>query len=244
MLGLIALAVSTALFAFGTTFPALLVARALQGLSASAVWVVGLAIVADSVPPERVGVAMGQTAIGLTWGFILGPMMGGYMYEYLGWYGTFSVPMVLVFVDVALRFLMIEVPSKMIPSVAISRYGHGSDFSTLGSSRESKPKQDSQSDESETGCNSYDTFNAQEGGSGAPLCRDHDEAAPLLQSSGADRARRNQGKQANILHLLLSPRLPCALMGTGVMAVVFTALEAVRTRQDSLSFPSKLTNNL
>lgn len=119
VLGLIALAVSTALFGFGTTFPALLVARALQGLSASAVWVVGLAIVADSVPPERVGAAMGQTTIGLTWGFILGPMMGGYMYEYLGWYGTFSVPMALVFVDVAMRFFMIEVPSKMIPSVAI-----------------------------------------------------------------------------------------------------------------------------
>lgn len=88
----------------------LLIARGLQGLSAAAVWVVGLAIVADNVPPERVGEAMGHTTIALTWGFLLGPMVGGIMYEKLGFEGTFAIPAGLIFLDVILRFAMIERP--------------------------------------------------------------------------------------------------------------------------------------
>lgn len=90
----------------------LIIARGLQGLSAAAVWVVGLAIVADNVPPARVGEAMGHTTIALTWGFVLGPTVGGVMYEKLGFYGTFAVPAALIVVDVVLRFAMLERPSK------------------------------------------------------------------------------------------------------------------------------------
>ena len=60
------------------------------------------------MPPERVGEAMGHTTIALTWGFLLGPTVGGVLYEKLGFEGTFAVPGVLILVDVALRFAMIE----------------------------------------------------------------------------------------------------------------------------------------
>lgn len=86
----------------------MIVARGLQGLSAAAVWVVGLAIVADNVPAERVGEAMGHTTIALTWGCLLGPTVGGVLYERVGFEGTFAVPGVLILVDVVLRFAMIE----------------------------------------------------------------------------------------------------------------------------------------
>lgn len=90
----------------------LIIARGLQGLSAAGVWVVGLAIVVDNVPSERVGEAMGQTTIGMTWGFLLGPTIGGIMYEKLGFYGTFMIPVALIALDVILRFAIIEVPSE------------------------------------------------------------------------------------------------------------------------------------
>lgn len=77
-------------------------------MSAAAVWVIGLAIVVDNVPPERVGKAMGHTTIALTWGFLLGPTIGGVMYERLGFYGTFAFPAGLIVLDVVLRFAMIE----------------------------------------------------------------------------------------------------------------------------------------
>ncbi|KAJ5759815.1 hypothetical protein N7520_006971 [Penicillium odoratum] len=106
--GLAALGTSTALFAFARTFPILVIARCLQGLSAAAVWVVGLAIVADDVPSDRVGAAMGKTTIGLTCRFIFGPMLGGLICDKFGYYAAFLLPTLLIVLDVALRFAMIE----------------------------------------------------------------------------------------------------------------------------------------
>lgn len=114
IIGLAALGASTILFVLARSIPLLIVARGLQGLSASAVWVVGLAIVADNVPPERVGEAMGQTTIALTWGGLLGPTVGGVLYEKLGFDGTFAVPGVLILVDVAMRFAIIEKTGEFV----------------------------------------------------------------------------------------------------------------------------------
>ncbi|KAJ5708432.1 hypothetical protein N7488_008233 [Penicillium malachiteum] len=206
VVGLVALAASTALFAFATSFPALVLARGLQGLSGAAVWVVGLAIVSDGVPAERVGAAMGYTTIGLTWGFVLGPMMGGYIYEHMGWYGAFVVPTALIFLDVVLRFLMIETPKK---------------------SHQDKPESHLDAPHSRDEVSSYDTFNGeriQNPGQGqTSLCQDYDnEGAPLLVSSRcADRGER----KATIFSLLVSPRMPVAMLATVIMATMFTALE-------------------
>jgi MFS family permease len=112
VIGLVALGASTLLFVVARSMILLILARGLQGFSAAGVWVVGLAIVADNVTPERVGEAMGQTTIGMTWGFLLGPMIGGIMYEKLGFYGTFMIPVALIVMDVILRFAIIEVPSE------------------------------------------------------------------------------------------------------------------------------------
>lgn len=111
VIGLLALLLSTCLFVVARSFSVLVIARSLQGLSAAAVWVVGLAIIADSVPSERVGEVMGQTTIGLTWGFLFGPLIGGIVYEKFGFYATFAIPAVLIILDVALRFALIEQPS-------------------------------------------------------------------------------------------------------------------------------------
>ena len=77
ILGLAALATSTTLFALAVSPVALLLARAFQGLSAAAVWVVGLAWIVDNVSQDRIGEAMGNTAMGMSMGYLLGPMVGG-----------------------------------------------------------------------------------------------------------------------------------------------------------------------
>lgn len=64
----------------GRTPSVLIVARALQGFSAAAVWVVGTALVVDTVAQDRIGQALGRTTTGLTWGGVLGPMLGGVTY--------------------------------------------------------------------------------------------------------------------------------------------------------------------
>ena len=55
----------------------LLVARSLQGISAAAVFVVGLAMVADNVEKERVAESMGYVSMAMSVGLLVGPAIGG-----------------------------------------------------------------------------------------------------------------------------------------------------------------------
>ena len=68
------------MFAAAISPAILVVARAFQGVSAAAVWVVGLALVVDNVHEKRVGQAMGSITLAMTMGGLLGPMLGGMMY--------------------------------------------------------------------------------------------------------------------------------------------------------------------
>ena len=85
-----------------------ILARAFQGLSCAAVWVIGLALIVDNIPQERVGQAMGHTTAGMTMGVILGPVLGGLSYDSLGYYGAFILPTVLIILDIILQLAMIE----------------------------------------------------------------------------------------------------------------------------------------
>lgn len=60
LLGLTALLIATFLLALGQTILALIVARALQGLSAAVVWVVGLALLVETVGSDRMGAVIGS----------------------------------------------------------------------------------------------------------------------------------------------------------------------------------------
>ncbi|EFR01324.1 hypothetical protein MGYG_04331 [Nannizzia gypsea CBS 118893] len=106
--GLVALALSTALFMLARSPILFLIARGLQGFSGAAVWVAGLTLVVDTVDEERVGEAMGYTTMGLSLGSLLGPAAGGVLYDKLGFYGAFYVPIGLIILDVILRVVLIE----------------------------------------------------------------------------------------------------------------------------------------
>lgn len=110
--GLIALALSTALFMLARSPALFVIARGLQGFSGAAVWVAGLALVVDTVDDSRVAEAMGYTTMGMSMGSLLGPAAGGVLYDKLGFYGAFYVPIGLIILDVILRVVLIE-PSGM-----------------------------------------------------------------------------------------------------------------------------------
>ncbi|KAJ5647292.1 hypothetical protein N7490_003664 [Penicillium lividum] len=225
--GLAALGTSTTLFAFARTFPILVIARCLQGLSAAAVWVVGLAIVADNVPSDRVGAAMGQTTIGLTWGFIFGPMLGGLIYDKFGYYAAFLLPTLLIVLDVALRFAMIEKSGRRF-SVSFSSEILLMPNKNLFTEDKAEPDLP---ESTNPPTNLYDTFNPQETVSIAhrSMCREDDaESAPLLRSLMTPNEEGNPQRQnITILYLFLTPRLPIAMFATACMALLFSALETV-----------------
>ncbi|MFS0553167.1 MFS transporter [Brevibacillus sp. 179-C9.3 HS] len=85
--GLLGLAAATLLFAFADSFWLLVLARAMQGIAAAVTWTAGLALLADIFPSEERGKAMGLALSGQAAGTLMGPSVGGWLYE-LGGYQT------------------------------------------------------------------------------------------------------------------------------------------------------------
>src|SRR2546430_1414875 len=96
--GLVALAASTLLFAYARALPALFAARLVQGAADAVTWVVGFALVADAYPPDERGRVTGIILGGASFAYMLGPSIGGWLYE-MGGIRTpflFTTAMVLV----------------------------------------------------------------------------------------------------------------------------------------------------
>ena len=81
MFGLALLAISTLAFAYAETLPMLFAARLVQGATDGMTWIVGFAMIADLYGPEERGRAMGLAMAGSTLGIIIGPVLGGWLYQ-------------------------------------------------------------------------------------------------------------------------------------------------------------------
>jgi len=79
--GLAALAGSSVLFAFSEQLPLLFAARMVQGAADAITWVVGLALIADLYGPNERGRVTGIIMSGTGLAFMLGPSIGGWLYE-------------------------------------------------------------------------------------------------------------------------------------------------------------------
>ncbi len=99
---------------FAATLPLLLVGRVLQGVGTAGINPLCLAIIADSFPAEQQGKAMG------TWSSIgpgasmLGPLLGGFAVDFLGWNYIFLMSVVAAVI--AFYFV-----NRHIPALQISR---------------------------------------------------------------------------------------------------------------------------
>ena len=79
--GMLALAGSTMMFARADSLPSLFAARMIQGAADGVTWVVGFALIADCYGPEDRGRVMGYVMSGTSFGIIVGPSIGGWLYE-------------------------------------------------------------------------------------------------------------------------------------------------------------------
>jgi MFS family permease len=199
--GLFALAGATVLFTLSKNLGLLYLARILQGVSASIVWVVGLALLVDATGSEGIGSAMGWISLGLSLGDTCGPLISGVVYERAGHYAAFSVAFVVITVDIILRCLLLEPQSQ--------------DASTP---EEVRPGQDSAPQSIE----SY----VLEGRSNRSA-----EGVPQLSDneSGLEHRQEKDVPQGsfNIFKLLKYPDMLCSLWCIFMITVVLTGLEAV-----------------
>ncbi|KAL6235360.1 major facilitator superfamily domain-containing protein [Aspergillus navahoensis] len=108
ILGLVALGASTALLCVGTHIGLWIAGRLCQGVSAAVVWTVGCALLVDTVDKEGLGQALGYIGMGMTFGAMGGPLLGGVLYEHGGYYSVFALAFALIALDIVFRVVMIE----------------------------------------------------------------------------------------------------------------------------------------
>jgi EmrB/QacA subfamily drug resistance transporter len=107
VVGLLVFTAASALAAMSQSIELLITARALQGLGAAIITPLSLAILADAVPADRRGPAIGLWGAVSGLGVALGPAVGGAVVEGAAWSWIFwlNVPVGLLLVPFALRGL-------------------------------------------------------------------------------------------------------------------------------------------
>jgi MFS family permease len=108
LFGLFALILSTTLIAVSRVYWILLVARVLQGCSSAVVWTVGMAVLAETLPTEQLGVTMGTVGSVVSLGMVSSPVLGGTIFHAFGYHAVFWTLGGILLVDVFLRLIMIE----------------------------------------------------------------------------------------------------------------------------------------
>jgi MFS family permease len=72
------------------------------------VWTVGLALLADTVEKEEIGQTMGYVFSAMSVGILLGPLLGGIIFDKGDYNEVYAPAYVLIGLDITLRLLMIE----------------------------------------------------------------------------------------------------------------------------------------
>jgi MFS family permease len=106
--GLVSLFAATILLWFGQELWVLVVARLLQGISASVVWTVGMALVHDTVGNERLGIVIGTIFSIIGVGEVIAPVVGGVLYHKAGEAAVFLIGLTLLTIDFIMRMFLIE----------------------------------------------------------------------------------------------------------------------------------------
>jgi EmrB/QacA subfamily drug resistance transporter len=122
-------AVGSLLAIFSQNFPMFLTARAVQAFGAGGIFPVATAAIADRIPPERRGAALGLVAA--TWGVaaIVGPLVGGLFTHFLSWHWIFvaNVPLAIVVIALARTTLPVTVANVRgpldVPGIALLSLG-------------------------------------------------------------------------------------------------------------------------
>jgi MFS family permease len=105
--GVMLSALATLLFALAPGFFVVILARVAQGAAAAAAWIAGLSLIAEQYSGRRVEM-MGYALMGSTGGAVLGPLLGGWLYEAGGYTLPFFVLLVLIGVEALLCIMLLS----------------------------------------------------------------------------------------------------------------------------------------
>jgi len=106
--GLVLLIGSQIMLMEAPNYGVMAVARLLQGIGSTLIWVVGLALLCDSTPEKFIGRQLGIAMSGMAIGFLAGPPIGGALYTRFGFRGPFICGIIVSVFDLIGRLLIIE----------------------------------------------------------------------------------------------------------------------------------------
>lgn len=92
------------------SFPALVFFRILQGVGGGALVPSAQAILLETFPKEEHGKAMGIFGLGLLIGPTIGPVLGGYLTDVIGWRSIFAINIPIGIIAAVMVFLFIHNP--------------------------------------------------------------------------------------------------------------------------------------
>ncbi|PYH46257.1 putative MFS transporter [Aspergillus saccharolyticus JOP 1030-1] len=107
--------VGTGLVASTYSVAALFVGRVMQAIAGCAAWVVGHAMLTDHIDADNLGKALGLAMTVVTAGIISGPTVAGAMLELFGYWSAWSVPLIVLAVDIVARLIMLEPGDRSVP---------------------------------------------------------------------------------------------------------------------------------
>ncbi|KAI8898772.1 major facilitator superfamily domain-containing protein [Globomyces pollinis-pini] len=118
IMGLMFLAIATIVMIYIKSFLSLSIGRFFQGIASGSVWVLGLSLLADSYDQSELGTPMGFVMVAFTLGNFVGPICGGFLYQFGGYQAPFWATLGLVVLDLLLRLAIIE-PSPVPDTVML-----------------------------------------------------------------------------------------------------------------------------
>ncbi len=110
LLGTAGVIVTSVLAAFSDNASQLIAGRLLQGVCAAMLYATNVAVISSVVSPKQRGAAIGYTVSAIYLGLALGPVLAGFLVEYVSWRGTFflHVPLALIVLYIGLRHVPVE----------------------------------------------------------------------------------------------------------------------------------------
>ena len=110
---IVAFTVSSFLCGASWSIESLIVFRILQGLSGGAMPPLSQAILLESFPPQQYGIAMAIFGIGVSFGPIIGPVLGGWITDVLTWHWVFFINIPIGIISVIMAIFTIVDPPYM-----------------------------------------------------------------------------------------------------------------------------------
>jgi len=219
LMGLVLLAAATVMLCVGDSLALFVVARLIQGASASVVWIVGLALLVDTVGPAGAGVAMGYVGLAMSAALLLGPLLGGIVLQAGGYYAVYAMAFGLIGMDIVMRLVMIE---KSRAARWLSQEGAIPTCSPIDDEKSAGTNTNGDDEAAQTAATATEQLKSPETPQQSPS-----NAAEALARPTSSTMERVLAKMPPVVLLFGSRRVLCALWATFIISTFFTAFDSI-----------------